>query len=638
MYRSQATNGIFVNGTQKLDRDTGVCLQVDDSLGIGCDTSSVEISDAECFIFKIRKNKSDEVDEVILLDESDDEEECKIMEEYSQMNLSEMKQEYMELEDFVEEYGRHTSIRNEANEEKPEEIVDLVDECDEEIQDEKTKEPKRESKKSERRSEGRTRRDSSKDRKRRETRDRSRRESRTESKTKDDKRKSSRSRTHSSSGSSSDRRHEKRKSRESDSTKTTKATTSRDSPLPQIIERHVTIPLSRVETSTSESDDLLTVANASPIESPDATLSKIINRRNSSLLEPISPPQEELLNDCNKPVEATPSRILKRRNTFVPSSTLSCGSTKRPIEIIAAPHLTKRRKSISAMPDATTPTNTKNTAAKWLSKKVSQKPRTKEEIKLKLAALVPDPKDRPVEAKTTRTHTKIPVKNTHKSRNDQLTDTIVKCIQPATLRKHKTNDVPSPTEPVKRPRMTEMETEIAKDKPKKIILRRPSIVHSDTKTCPEKSVPSPDLSSSTTVTAAERSNSSTITFNGNNSSVISTRRFSSVGLDGSSVTDTSATATSPTVKSILKKTNSIQKRRATVTFSDDLRVRTVPNCLTVKPPVRRDEESIDDVIHNIMLQGTTALKQGLSSSNINGKDFPYKTVAHDYQSLRNLQQ
>ncbi|XP_037044454.1 uncharacterized protein LOC119080290 isoform X2 [Bradysia coprophila] len=800
-----STNGIFVNGMQRTDRDVEICLNVNDIVGIGCDTSKDEIVDTECFIFKIKRNEVEiKMDEIITLDDSDEEEEYKILEEYSQMNLSEMKQEYMECEDLVEEmnlskndpdvefvpienpaiagdnfgeidaddvFEEIIANSNKSCAEKTEMIKSVVPnvssflmkdcavaendrpgvssilkkEC---AVDERDKLPSKRIKetKEKKKSKTRDKRESSERRKERRAVKKSPKaasehhrdgikverspsprikeltvtipltrvsspnnniresSSAREKGSKDgsnkridarhstvDRRKSSstssaqkecrndskrrtrtkHSRTRNSSASSTSpaqeecrndsKRHSNSRNQNSsvsstspvqkvcqnESTKTPEATPSR-----VLKRRHTYVPTSISSAEKRSRNDSKTL--------PEATHSR---SRNSHVPPSASPPEKVCQNDSTKPPESTYSRIMQRRKTFVPSSTLSSGSIKRQVEVIDAPRMMKRRKSISAMPEMKIPPlKALNADAKWLSKNVQHKNQRrsleeKNEIKSKLAALVP--KDKAPEAKVVRTNTKIPVKNTHRTRSDQLTDTIVKTI--AVTHKPKLNGTNLPSETLKQLRTTEHE--IANEEPNKIQLRRPSFVQKDTIIKTIAVTHKPKLNGTTLPTeTCKRTIEHEIVNEQPNQ--IQLRRPSFVQKevvkstevkpngDGSSdhpIADRTAntsetattTATSPVVKSILKKSNSIQKRRATVTFAEESRnkikiITNVAPAAPVAPAVRSEEDNVDDVIHNIMALGMSALKQS-SSALINGKNFSYKTVAHEYSSLGHLQ-
>ncbi len=651
MKNFQATNGIFINGLQIFATKDEISLNLEDSLGIGCDTSPDEIIDPECFIFKVKRNKCEEngVDDVIcLLDDSDEEEECR--REYSQMNISEMKQEYMGAEELVEEYsiksepvGQVVSVRNsdtveiiDGNLDVFEKIIAsssksyaektgliknivpdvasiLMKDCsaggdggDDRMLDE-TLPTKRDTKND---AKVKTEKVSTKETK----------------KTKDEVK------------TGSSRKHHERKSRKREShpakdksDRKTRHKTKDDSlPSPQIKELHIKISLRDINcrslTPPSTLEPTAEIVNETPRDNLNkSTESRISNRRNTYVpsSHTSNPPK---MTDSNKSPEVTHSKITHRRNTFVPSSTLCSGPTKRQLEIINAPHMPKRRKSILAVPE--TPKTKHVNKDEWLSKKVSHKKcgRSKEELKAKLAALVPDPKDKVVEVKV-RTNTKIPVKNTHKTRSDQLTDTIVTTATPTT-RKHKISENGLPTELCKKLRMTE--NEIAKDKPNIIQLRRPSFVaNRPVEKC----------------TVVKQMNDKPV-HNGTNQ--ISKPSCSDLIENINAVADASPVVspedTSPTVKSILKRSNSIQKRRATVTFAEAPRIKIISSIESVVPVVpvapevvRNEEENIDDVIHNIMSLGMAALKESSGGGTINGKNFAYKTVADEYDSLRHLQ-
>lgn len=595
-------------------------------LGIGCDTSNDEIGDDQCFIFKIKKKSEVEVvDEIILLDDSD-EEEYKVQEEYSQMNISELKQEYMECEDIVEEYSRSNSIKKEPHDdvkcvpieyptsvqqnnenvdagdvfeeiiananksysEKSELIKNIVPDVasilmkdffvgkddvvplNESKQITATKNetkvaPKEESVAKSKGESKRPKKEAKKGVKESNERKKDRKATKKEKTAAKDE-------------------PEKRKHTENSTT------VGKTRPSPLIKELHVEIRLKDIETT-------------------------------------VNPVQKVAINNSINSSVAVHPKIVKRRNTFFPSSTLSSGSTKRPLEIINAPHMLKRRKSISVMPETFKPSpKLKELDSKWLSKKPAYKQQTKEkkdEIKSKLAALVPDPKDKVVEPKPIRTHTKIPVKNTHKTRSDQLTDTIVKTM-PTSASKHKINDASPPPETCKRSRMTEVD--IGKDKPMNLRRRSLSIAFNKEKL-------------STEVKLNDVPECLRIDFNNRSITNVANNISSDLPSCEPSNGNASSATSSAVVKSILKKSNTIQKRRVTVSFADDTRIKStsiVKPDTPVTPPVTNDEENSDDVIHNIMALGMSALKK-LSSATINGKNFSYKTVAHEYDTLRHLQ-
>lgn len=532
--------------------------------------------------------------------DSDEEEEYKIQEEYSQMNLSEMKQEYMELEDFVEELSRSNSIKKEQQEgdesvsiecptsaQQINENVEIGDVFEEIIANaDKSYAEKSELIKNSVPDVGSflmkdvfvgkddfVPMNESKDV----------RPAKKEAKK------------------------EPKESKKKVKEKGIKSSEGKAEATKKVSDRAKIKKLKLSETTVTHSKlpgELHVEIRLPKIKIPDTLAAEKVSQ-NSSI----------------KSTVAVPSNILNRRNTFVPSSTLSSGPKKRPLEIINAPHMVvKRRKSISGMSETLTlkpQPKSKKVDKKWLSKKVPRQPHEKrkeitDEIRSKLAALVP--KDKVIEPKINRTNTKVPVKNTHKTRSDQLTDTIVKSTSTPTP-KHKIIESVLSTEQCKILRMTENEIE----KPKPSNSRRRSVLIAEVK---EK--PSTDVNG-----AREHVND------------VSNNISSALASFGSNANNSSAAATattaSPVVKSILKKTNSIQKRRVTVTFSEDTRIK--PATIVSPPapsPIKNDEENIDDIIHNIMTLGMCALKD-TTSTTINGKNFSYKPVAHEYESLRHLQ-
>ncbi|KAJ6621258.1 hypothetical protein Bhyg_17634, partial [Pseudolycoriella hygida] len=568
------TNGVFINGKQKVSKNIEMHLKIGDVFGIGCDTTIDEIKDEECFIFRVKRGKSEikEADEVILLDESDEEEECKILEEYSQLNLSEMKQEYMELEDMVEEYSRSNFIKEEADEmiqiDPPAmagqfctKVVDVFDEVipgsGKNDDDKKLVQnilpdvalvPKK---------------DCAVDADTLVPSTNLNKHESTE-KTERGERRSRRKKTETESTGLSNLR------------KVRKISISDDvSPLPPLIkECRVEIRLKKLATEVSPKHKKeVTKASASEVKG------------------------------------SVQSNITKRRNTFVPSSTLSSGNTKKSVEVIDAPHMLKRRKSICVTSDELkSARKTKEAKFKWLSKEVPSKQTHKrskeeqEEIKLKLAALVPDPKDKVVLPKIPRTNTKIPVKNTHKSRSDQLTETIVTTIN-TTGTKHKTNESAVMPDVCKRRRMS---ITLKKDEPKFTVAK-------------------PEMKRNAEYECAV-----------NGSDNVSKNKSIANDFEANATISLQAT-TSPVLKSILKKSAPIQKRRITVSFVEEPRIKTIPR---VKEKVAKidkvDEENSDDVIYNIMALGISSLKQP-SAATINGKNFAYKTVANEYASCKQLQ-
>lgn len=675
----QATNGIFINHTQNVTKDTAIVLTVDDVIGIGCDTSATEILDSECFVFKLTKNNT-EADEIIVLDDSDDEED-KIQSEYSQMNISEFKQEYMEMEEYVEEYDRKQSVKVEPPDagdeidniiartdisfaEKSKMINDIQpnisailmkdpseNSVDERGSNERTKEEEmekpsieeekkewkrqtrnestkkgKEMKKDTKESDEKEQKKHSAKRHKNETKRHTEKESKRDSKTETkrhketeketmNKDKESKKITKSEKEKDSTENRKKNSRTSKNRTSSCQASGSKSAESTKILENSTKLassPFIPLKNLTPEDICNLSGAKESRNDSdkvPEATPSRISTRRNTFVPSCISPPQNDFSSTCNKSMEANQSRILKRRNTFVPSSSLASGPTKRPLEIITAPHMPKRRKSVSTVPEpSNTSTKTKNADVKWLSKDVQHKRRSKEEIKMKLAALAPDPKDKVIETRTIRTNTKIPVKNTHRTRNDYLAETIVKTTPPAN-RKHKISES-SLHLPECSKRLRPSDNEIAKEVPSEVQPRRTSFAQNEvnkTDTEPSNKVPDSNHNDNNHIQPNADPNAS------------------------------SSSITSPTVKSILKRANSIQKRRVTVTFAEDCRIKTISPVPAVTTPVVRSEEAnTDDVIFNIMSLGISALKES-SSATVNGKNFSYKTVAEDYDSLRHLQ-
>lgn len=403
------------------------------------------------------------------------------------------------------------------------------------------------------------------------------------------------------------------------------------------------LPVNRNSTAINDPPRIKELFFTIPLSNLNAVTSVISETNNTA--------QRSLLN--NKLEHNAPAKIIERRNTSYPS--FANNSAKRKVPIIDAPHMPKRRKSISFMPESSKrQSKVSDSDSKWISKTVKpiQKKRSKEEkgeIKTKLAALVS--KDKVPEVKIIRPNKNIPIKCTVKTRSDFLTDSIVKTMSsPAS--KEKINESLILPEATRRFRATRSVSNDAPLYNSSHTARTYQIAKRDKKTDGE------EISNRTPIeipkTATDR-----VTLTNSSSSYTSsyriTKKITQANLEALECihngtnnqfpdvsrlvkeynNTTVIPSTSPAVKSILKKPNSIQKRRVTVTFVDDYRPTTAKTTTTTLTKI--DEESCDDVIHNIMSLGMAALKQTSNAIPINGKNFAYNAVADQYETLKHLQ-
>lgn len=629
--------------------------------------------DEDCFIFQIKRKKTETSEEIIVLDDSDEEDE-KTQVEYSQMNLSEMKQEMMELEDFVEEYNR---VQNEPEEKDDDaEFVTSNDVGVGDIFEEIISNP-----------------------------DKSYAEKGDLIKTMAPDLASLLEKDCSTVKTEKLTRNEEIANEvnlipaKPEGARVDKKSTTVNKP-PGIKERRFTIHLTNINIVTKPKPEI----SKTPSAQQKTPVNKATNKNELEVQRapPNSTTNKKELEGSIKPKFT--SNILHRRNTcFVQSPHSSSTSftktaTKRQVPIIDAPHMLKRRKSVSVMPESFKRQPKKvDPDSKWLSKndKHPQNKRTKEktdEIKSKLAALVQVPKEKVVEAKVSRPNFRIPIKNTHKTRSDQLTDTIVKTTNtPSKLKIIDSTTSSLHPEIAKRVRMTgnERDTTLrtaATTAPKLYTNEATTSSHypenakrfrltgnengitvrraSTTATTAPKlnfygSIPHPheNLRNAGGEIAKEKPNVIEQKNSSSTSHRIVKKTDTKVKLDEASKSvhngynqatnnrsndapcfvfngNSSGRVSPPVVKSILKKTQSIIKRRATVSFADVPRIKTI---VSTKPVAKTEEENSDDIIHNIMLLGMTALKDSSKACTINGKNFAYKTVAPQYESLKHLQ-
>lgn len=566
-----------------------ILLKVNDVIGIGCDTSKDEIGNESCYVFQLKQQQQCEI---ISLSDSEEEEEFRIQEQYSQLNCSEMKQELMELEDFVDEYTR---VKVEHDVEcVQDDGVEFVSIIDDEIQQRNvgmqdvfeniiSNSDKSYAEKTEliKRLEPDVASLLAKDFPKNDT---------TEATLLIINKENSKGMSHGEQNGfllDSKLNSAKTIKERKDSEIEMDATSPMENLLAIVNRRRLTISIPQLKIS-SDSLNFVKLEHAS--------IQHMLTEKSSNI------PTQTVEATNNRSNELVNAKIMNRRHScFVPSSNFP---PKRKLEIIEAPHMMKRRKSISVMPESLKrPTKKVEFDKKWMCKspKIEQKKRTKEqndELKSKLAALTADSKEKVVEVKPIRPITKIPVKVTQKTRNDYLTDTFVKSMS-----------MPTPSK--------QLASKESAHKITKCVVKKDGgadeILLND-------SAHSPEISKRVQIAHKEVTEPKPrCDLNGNSTKLATIAH--------------TATATTAVVKSILKKPNQIQRRRTTVTFADDFRI----NNFKTPDAATNDERNSDDVIYNIMSLGVSSLKQSSSSPPINGKRFNYQTVAYQYESLKHLQ-